>query len=65
MHKVHVGTEQHNCLVCSAHFEKDYYTSSIAYQVVLPVTVAIKHYTLLSGTYTALIGTSLRGPPAV
>lgn len=65
MHKVHVGTEQHNCLVCSAHFEKDYYTTAIVYQVVLPVKVMVKSYTLLSGSYTALIGTSLRGPPAV
>ncbi|MGY0039807.1 hypothetical protein [Pedobacter sp. NJ-S-72] len=47
MHKVHVGSERHNCLICSAHFEKDYYTVvAIAYQAKLE-SKAIEKKTML------------------
>ncbi len=65
MHKFHVGKEKHNCLICSAHFEKDYYTDAVPYQAKLQSKAIVKNYTLTGGCYTELIGTSLRGPPAV
>ena len=63
MHKFHVGSEKHNCLICSAHFEKDYYKDTLTYQVMLPVVIIDKIYTLTGTSYTELISTSLRGPP--
>ncbi|WP_139298260.1 hypothetical protein [Pedobacter hartonius] len=65
MHKTHIGNESHNCLICSAHFEKDYYTSSTSFHVKLTGTVFIRTYALSSASYTALRGSSLRGPPVV
>lgn len=62
-HKFHIGNETHNCLVCSAHFEKDYYTSAVTYQFTLPSKRVIKNFALISSSYTALISLSLRGPP--
>lgn len=64
LHKFHVGSESHNCLICSAHFEKDYYTTAVAYRATLESKSVIKNYALISASYTALISTSLRGPPA-
>jgi len=63
MHKVHVGSERHNCLICSAHFEKDYYTAAIPYQAKLESTAIVKNDALTGFAYTELISTSLRGPP--
>ncbi|MET4138802.1 hypothetical protein [Pedobacter sp. UYP1] len=63
LHKFHVGSERHNCLICSAHFEKDYYTTAVAYQATLESKSVVKNYALISASYTALISTSLRGPP--
>ncbi|QNK62626.1 hypothetical protein H7F33_19140 [Pedobacter sp. PAMC26386] len=63
MHKVHVGSERHNCLICSAHFEKDYYTAAVPYQAKQQSKALVKDYALTGSCYTALISTSLRGPP--
>lgn len=63
LHKFHIGSERHNCLICSAHFEKDYYTTAVAYQATLESKSVVKNYALISASYTALISTSLRGPP--
>lgn len=64
MHKVHIGTEQHNCLICSAHFTKDLITHAAEFRISLYSKAVVKNFTLISGTYTALISTALRGPPA-
>lgn len=63
MHKVHVGTAQHNCLICSAHFTKDLNTHANEFQIILESKAVVKNFELVSGTYVALISTSLRGPP--
>lgn len=65
MHKFHIGNESHNCLVCSAHFEKDYYNPAFIYHAVLQSKTVVKNFTLISASYTALISEGLRGPPAV
>jgi hypothetical protein len=63
MHKVHVSSERHNCLICSAHFEKDYYTAAIPYQAKPESKAILENHALTGFDYTALISTSLRGPP--
>ncbi|MET1055921.1 MAG: hypothetical protein ABWY16_11480 [Pedobacter sp.] len=64
MHKTHIGNESHNCLICSAHFEKDYLKSTHSFELKSRSVVLIKSYVLIKAGYTALIGTSLRGPPS-
>ena len=64
MHKVHVSRQAHNCLICSAHFEKDYHTSPVLYKVILESKAADEsNGAKTSAAYTILIGSSLRGPP--
>ncbi|CAM4260375.1 hypothetical protein SAMN06265348_108157 [Pedobacter westerhofensis] len=63
MHKTHIGNESHNCLICSAHFEKDYLTSTHSFELKSRSILLIKTYVLITASYTALRGTSLRGPP--
>lgn len=63
MHKVHVGSEQHNCLICSAHFTKDLISSVATFRVSLSTEQVIRTFTLINSSYVALISTSLRGPP--
>jgi len=64
MHKVHVSKQAHNCLICSAHFEKDYHTDPALYRVILQSKAADKRKSIeISAAYTTLIGSSLRGPP--
>jgi hypothetical protein len=64
MHRAHVGNQSHNCLICSAHFEKDYITTTHSFEMKSHGIVLIKAYVLLNASYTALISTSLRGPPS-
>nr|WP_162988717.1 hypothetical protein [Pedobacter schmidteae] len=62
-HKLHVGTQTEHCLVCEAHFEKNYTTAHhhfLVYRVSKPVA---KFYAEVSSSYTRLINLSLRGPP--
>lgn len=63
MHRAHIGNQTHNCLVCSAHFEKDYLTVTHSFEMKSHRVAMIKTYVLLQASYTELIGTSLRGPP--
>lgn len=65
MHKAHIGHQSHNCLICSAHFEKDYVKSGSVYKTELKGKRVIKNYALISASYTALISLALRGPPLV
>lgn len=65
MHKVHIGTAQHNCLICSAHFTKDIITSAAQFKMSLESKAVVRNFGTVSSTYVALISTSLRGPPVV
>lgn len=64
MHKTHVGNEQHNCLICAAHFIKDYHNTAVSFRVSLSGKIITRNYTPVESSYTALIRSSLRGPPA-
>ena len=62
-HKLHLKTSQENCLICKAHFEKNYTLSEQLAVMHLEVAL-IKRVTLSPcSAYIALISTSLRGPP--
>jgi hypothetical protein len=65
MHKVHIGTEQHNCLICSAHFTKDVITPAAQFRINLESKAVVRNFSIISSNYVALISTSLRGPPTV
>jgi hypothetical protein len=63
-HKVHVKASAEHCLVCKAHFEKSYTTEIYNYVIHLKVQLVKRIFQAISGSYTALISTQLRGPPA-
>ncbi|AOM77617.1 hypothetical protein [Pedobacter steynii] len=64
-HKLHVSNHTDNCLICAAHFEKNYLHQYTHFQVFLEMRTISKDYATASGSYTELIGSSLRGPPVV
>ena len=64
MHKVHIKTQQETCLICAAHFEKNYTATKYTYTTYLIGKRITAHNAIVKGSYTALISTALRGPPA-
>ncbi|WP_143166819.1 hypothetical protein [Pedobacter caeni] len=62
-HKLHVRSHTDTCLVCAAHFEKNYLHEYTHFQVYLEIGPVSELYAILTGSYTELIGSSLRGPP--
>jgi hypothetical protein len=64
-HKLHFKTNQEHCLVCKAHFEKNYTLQINTFTTYLASERIIQPTPCLSGSYAALISTSLRGPPAI
>ncbi len=62
-HKLHLKTSQENCLICKAHFEKNYTLSEQLTVTYLESTLLKRIALAPSSAYTALISTSLRGPP--
>lgn len=64
-HKLHLKTAQENCLICKAHFEKNYTFSEQLTITYLLSTLIERTVLAPSSAYTALISTSLRGPPVI
>ncbi|WP_199117128.1 hypothetical protein [Pedobacter sp. ASV28] len=64
-HKVHVKTETENCLICKAHFEKNFTADFYTYLVHLNSKLVESIFPLVGSLFTELITTSLRGPPAL
>ena len=62
-HKLHIGSQTEHCLICEAHFEKDYTTGQHHFQVYLLSKPVRKLYRVASNSYTRLINLALRGPP--
>jgi len=62
-HKFHVKTQQDTCLICKAHFEKNYTLTATTFSTHLDSKLSPQPYSIVTGTYTELIATSLRGPP--
>lgn len=63
-HKVHVKKADEHCLICKAHFEKNYTKTSVSFVVFFKEYVLDKVVIILGQTFTQLISTSLRGPPS-
>lgn len=62
-HKLHVKAEQDHCLICKAHFEKNYTLSISTHVTYLTNQVLLANKPVVTSAYTAIISTSLRGPP--
>ncbi|MBC7617204.1 MAG: hypothetical protein H7202_14160 [Pedobacter sp.] len=62
-HKLHLKTSQENCLICKAHFEKNYTLSEQLVVTFLDQALIKRTVLIPTSAYTALISTSLRGPP--
>jgi len=62
-HKLHLKTEKETCLICKAHFEKNYTVSEQLTTTYLTSSLVKRVVLAPSSAYTALISTSLRGPP--
>ncbi|MBY0542049.1 MAG: hypothetical protein K2P75_01495 [Sphingobacteriaceae bacterium] len=62
-HKLHVKAEQDHCLICKAHFEKNYTVSVSSHTTYLTSQLLEKNSPIVTSYYSELISTSLRGPP--
>lgn len=62
-HKLHLKTSDDHCLVCKAHFEKNYVLSEQLGITYLESILIRRTVLSPSSAFTALIFTSLRGPP--
>jgi len=62
-HKLHVSSQTEHCLICKAHFEKNYITTKQYVQVYTVSKPVTRVYHITSGSYIKLIDLALRGPP--
>jgi hypothetical protein len=62
-HKLHLKTEKNNCLICKAHFEKNYTVFVSSHITYLTSKLLAKNNPITTGSYSELIFTALRGPP--
>ena len=64
-HHFHIKTSAETCLICKAHFEKDYTVASVLPTVYMQSIKLGTPVERVENSYTALISTSLRGPPTI
>lgn len=64
-HKFHVKTTEDTCLICKAHFEKNYTVATTSHVTYLTSKLLAKNHPIVTSSYVALISTSLRGPPVL
>ncbi|TKC12956.1 hypothetical protein FA048_04885 [Pedobacter polaris] len=62
-HKLHLKTEQETCLICKAHFEKNYTINKATFITYLNSKLMFVNEPIVTSSYAELISTSLRGPP--
>ncbi len=63
-HTVHVKTSTENCLICKAHFEKNFVSDFQNYLVYLKANLVENVFPLVGNSFTDIIASCLRGPPA-
>ncbi|MBB2146501.1 hypothetical protein GM921_13445 [Pedobacter sp. LMG 31464] len=63
-HKLHIKTQQDTCLICAAHFEKNYTITTASHITYLTSKLMPKNIAVVTSSYAELISTSLRGPPS-
>jgi len=62
-HTVHVKTSTETCLICKAHFEKNFTTSFHSYLIHLKSKFIKRATPSIAGAFTEIIASCLRGPP--
>lgn len=62
-HELHLSSHVEHCLVCEAHFVKDFVNITTTLQVFLYSTTRLEASPSLGNSYSELVQTSLRGPP--
>ena len=62
-HKVHISNHTDTCLVCAAHFEKNYLRTTTRFEIYQVNKPLVKFYPTVKGCYAELISLALRGPP--
>lgn len=63
-HTVHVKTSAETCLICKAHFEKNFTTDFQNYLVYLKSEPVKAVFPLVGNSFTDIIASCLRGPPS-
>lgn len=63
-HTVHVKASADNCLLCKAHFEKNYTANFNSYAVLLKSGTVESTFLPISGSFREIIASCLRGPPS-
>jgi hypothetical protein len=62
-HTGHVNNSADNCLICKAHFEKNFTSNFHRYTVYLKGEVIKRTAPIVSASFTKIVATCLRGPP--
>ncbi|WP_316792871.1 hypothetical protein [Pedobacter frigoris] len=62
-HRFHIHSSADDCLICKAHFEKNYTQTHYHYQLFREVKFVSKYFMVAQGNYAELITLALRGPP--
>lgn len=63
-HTVHVKTSAENCLVCKAHFEKNFVSDFRNHLIHLKEHLFKRLFFLIGDSFAEIIASSLRGPPS-
>ena len=63
-HTVHVKTSSETCLICKAHFEKNFTVGFQNQLVYLKASPIQTNYPLVGNSFTDIIASCLRGPPS-
>jgi hypothetical protein len=62
-HKLHIGTHQEQCLVCAAHFEKDYVSTWNYFQIYITNSIFLHSQPFHAEVYASSVAIAVRGPP--
>ena len=63
-HTVHVKVADDHCLICKAHFEKNYTSDFYNYIIHFKTELIKRIFPLIGSSFTEVIATCLRGPPS-
>lgn len=64
-HNVHVKIADEPCLICKAHFEKNFTVDLYNYIIHLKTELIKLVFPLLGNSFTEIIASCLRGPPSI
>ena len=62
-HTIHVKSSVPDCLVCNAHFEKNYLDNLYNYIVHLKIELLKRIFPVFDSLFVQAVSTALRGPP--